>query len=820
MQPDVKKLIAAFLGVAILAGVLSFSLLSTGVLKGQNAPQNTVASPFGENAFADIIQVTPPWRTLTASAAPEYIPTSTNMTENLARVMSHEYITAVTVKNGSPDKAVFEKALQKIESQTFQEPEIATSDIKINTTATLQDKLAYMEKVRDTLRSTVQNFAPKNLSAKPDVQNIINLRNLFENKRREAAKMSVPSDYILVQRTLLTFMSGYQMFFDSLAGYEKDPMKALVAMQNKDKRLAGYTTALTDELDKVRLSAKLGYLNQEDPRQNTNLIVFLFSPKVAHADTDPLTLAATIAQTAADAGIAADNVALLTAIKVAEGIDQALAQANRVQTWIQTQLEWLNKLATEQLKNVLVQLFVQFSISWVNGDGAPQFVTNWRSYASDAAQLGIQKGFSGISDDVCGTFGPDTFFQLNNSFSPTNYMPVNCALSSKGRQLENFRRGSFYDGGWQTYGQAVGPEGNYFQNYSNYATRIDASQDAQIRAAINEAVASDSFTPVKSCPPEEQTESAADGSSEQSPAPTAPLPDGTCPDGSEPQITTPGVALGATLEKAFTVPTDRIVNANDLISLAFTLVNGALAKTREAGPSGMTSLGNGASFAVTSVTQTSDVTSLCSSYATGTAGYDSCVSSAGSADAVQNDLIGQIASTSASVDASQAVSNLKAQAQNVFDLKNTLTTVNTATLKLIQDLAIRFLDPLNGASRALLDEVIRTCSNVRVGEAQAAKADLLTLSGLINSVSITVDLDSMSNDLSILSQLTDPAQIRTELDKFTKTYGTVASATQLVALAQSRRIEVRLINDQTKANLPTACTTPIQPITPALLISP
>lgn len=809
MQPDIKKLITAFLGISLITSAISFSFLgSVGLGDVDRNTGEAAGSP--RNAFADISLITPPWRTtVTPSSSVKDPFASSNLTENFSEVISHELLIAATI-TGEPNKIALNQAIQKIESRIFEESS-STTKIKINEQATLEDEVAYVKKVRDILEESSKGSLTEEIrSSKGNLEKFIAIQQRFAAQQNEILSLNTPAIFVPLQKTLLSFFDGNVKFLESLVGHEKDPVKTLLAIQKKEHVLQGRTVALTSELAKVESLIAKKHTPLKSSSLYEGLMFSLFLPQTAHAQQPTIDLAA-IGQAIANGVRDAAEYAKTAARWIKEQYDS-------LQKWIQTQLEWAEKLATEQLKNVLVQLFVVQSIAWINGDGVPKFVTNWRTYADEAAVLGINKGFSQISSEACGTFGPTILENLNSSFNTYN-MPSNCTRNSTGRMLENFRNNSFNEGGWTAYGAAISPRGNYFQSYTDYSARINQSADKEIKAAINEVIANDGFPSQKNCPESEavpeQNSTPAEGQN-QSQAPPTPLPDGSCADGTEPRATTPGVMFKAALDEATVAPIKRITSAENLINLAFNLANGALTKTRAQGSRGLTGLNNAASLNVDAA-QTYDLADTCAGFTPGTPGHTSCLQSVGAAGSVQTDLDNRVGTD-------QVLQGLTSDAQIIAQNRNTINSVSITSLDLIQQLTVRAVDSIE---RSVFDRVVNACNNLntsnpnraRLSEVTETKGDLQTLILKINELN-SVSPDLLATDLALLSRSTDPVQLRNLFSQFTQTYGTVASTTALVTLAENRRAEIANIKTQSESNLTNSCATPIQRVTPSLLSNP
>jgi hypothetical protein len=834
MQPDLKKLISVFLGVALLASVSSFAFMRLNTSSNVDTAERSIAKKgaFEKNAFADVSLVTPPWRTsqgISSSTNGAFVPSS-NLTENYSQVLSSEFMSATT-KAGQVNEVALAKAVNSVRDRAFEEVIIPSTDIKINESASLEDAAAYIQKVRDILLSKDQDFMPKDADPiKPDPSQLVGVKDFYKKKREAVASLSVPKVMVPAHRSLLSFLAGYENFFDSLANYESDPLKALLAIQNRDQIIDGYTAALATELEKIGPAIKVSYLDQSIAQSMADSVTSLFFINKAQATglptVDVAQIATIISQTVTEVGKWAKQ----EASNIKREIMEAWEKTDSTRKWIQTQLEWIEKLATEQLKNVLVQLMVRISVAWINGDGWPKFVTNWRVYADNAWTLGVRKGFDEVADEACGTFGPSMMERLNGAYN-TYYMPSNCNKSPRGKALDTFRQNSFFDGGWDAYGYAISPKGNYFHSYVDYSTRIEESAEKEREAALNDAKAGSGFTPTKNCPetttPPEPNQSPTEEPN-QSQAPPAPNPDGSCPDGSEPQNTTPGTVIQAVAQKAFTIPGDRIVNAENLVALSLTLVNGALSGAISAKQGGLTSLNNAASISAGRPSDTVNPTGMCDGFASSTPEYQSCMNNAGAVGTIQTDLDAQRITIETDAYASGATDNLKNEAQSISQNVSAIYPKNAESLLTIQGLL-----GLGSSEETSLDKVIQVCSTpifpqifttpqqqARVSEANSLKTSLTSLKQSIGLVHVE-NPDVMLSDLSVLSRATDPTQVTNLFNQFKTTYGTLASTTALFPISQSRLTAVREIKNQTESNLANICGTPFNTATiPTLLQNP
>ncbi|MFH0890811.1 MAG: hypothetical protein V1856_02140, partial [Candidatus Liptonbacteria bacterium] len=240
--------------------------------------------------------------------------------------------------------------------------------------------------------------------------------------------------------------------------------------------------------------------------------------------------------------------------------------------------EWIRKWITETLKDVLVHRLIQQTISWIQGNGKPKFVTNWKSFLGDVANQAAGDFLYRINPKLCTSFGP----MIRISLTPVVTAPdrgITCTLDQVMSNVQEFYN-NFNNGGWIAYGATLEPQNNFYGAYFQASDIMMMEQAEKREAAKSEAEAGSGFPGTKLCTRWEYR---------REPCP----PGGRNPDGSlcssavgtlgtkvcaEEKTTTPGDMVAETLAGLPNAPLQRIVNAQDITALINALVNAAFSK--------------------------------------------------------------------------------------------------------------------------------------------------------------------------------------------------------------------------------------------------
>ena len=270
--------------------------------------------------------------------------------------------------------------------------------------------------------------------------------------------------------------------------------------------------------------------------------------------------------------------------------------------------EYVQKILVEFLKDQLIHRLVQQVITWVQGGGKPQFLTNWKGFFEDAIKQAASRVISDVAPGLCQSFGP----LLKVAFLPTETQdiqtPTACTLDRVVQNIQDFYH-DFQTGGWVAYGAAFQPNNNLFgsiiQLHELTVTKqADAKDVASKKTTANRGftgtqqciestiieVAGEDFETYRKDPNYMETVScdvddvSTGGSGElRSCKMRFCTPDGY-------KDTTPGSVVASQLDQALGSPIHRIVNAQDIAALVNALINAALNKLIGLGKAGIAGL--------------------------------------------------------------------------------------------------------------------------------------------------------------------------------------------------------------------------------------
>ncbi len=171
---------------------------------------------------------------------------------------------------------------------------------------------------------------------------------------------------------------------------------------------------------------------------------------------------------------------------------------------INSSLSDSQKCLRDTVVKILGDYIVDQTITWIQGGGTPQFVTNWGNFLQDAVNTGVGEAVrESNAAFLCAPFKA----QVRLSLFPVQRFKqkVDCTLDGIVGNIDNFMN-DFSQGGWIGYGGLWQPNNNYFGQvlltYDEAAQRSAAQQ----QAAQSEAVAGQGFLSTKRCIQKNQDE--------------------------------------------------------------------------------------------------------------------------------------------------------------------------------------------------------------------------------------------------------------------------------------------------------------------------
>jgi hypothetical protein len=243
-------------------------------------------------------------------------------------------------------------------------------------------------------------------------------------------------------------------------------------------------------------------------------------------------------------------------------------------------LEFSYKAIIETIKDRLVHRMVQQTITWIQGGGKPQFITNWKGFLKDAGNQAVGQVLDKVAPQLCQSFGP----LIRISLAPVrtaNYLDRDayCTLDRVVQNVENFYT-DFKEGGWIAYGASLDPKNNFLGAYFEASDLTAKLREEAELAAENEAASGSGFKDQKNCVKFEVVSPYDDCRARGGTVSACTYLQGQpgqrrCV---EEQSTTPGSTAASVTGQSLLAPLHQIVNAQDLTALASALINSALNK--------------------------------------------------------------------------------------------------------------------------------------------------------------------------------------------------------------------------------------------------
>lgn len=244
-----------------------------------------------------------------------------------------------------------------------------------------------------------------------------------------------------------------------------------------------------------------------------------------------------------------------TAKQAARAAAEAAAQKD------QTFWQWAEEFVQTVLQKAILDVVVDQIITYIQGGGKPQFVTDWKGFAENAAQRAGGEFVESLGlGFLCEPFSLQLQIALGEGtakkFSDTNACTIDKIVSN----IENFKD-DFRDGGWIAYGESWKIQNNFVGSYIEASKQKGFREQAAAVAALNEAVSGKGFTSAKKCKQD------AKGKDIQS----------TC------KVVTPGSTLGDLTSKSLGSDIDFLLNAEQLGDYVGAIVDALLNRIIEEG---------------------------------------------------------------------------------------------------------------------------------------------------------------------------------------------------------------------------------------------
>lgn len=289
---------------------------------------------------------------------------------------------------------------------------------------------------------------------------------------------------------------------------------------------------------------------------------------------------------------------LLSFINTTFGIPEAHAQwtvfdpstwaliSSNEWTTIQSQLTAILKNTLLQiLKNTLIAIIQQKVLAWVQGNGAPRFITNWGTTLVSAAEVSAINTINNDINSGCvySAFAPQVMATLKAFYVPdTNSACADLFQAALGANSFQQFYSNFQDGGFIAFGASTLPSGNPYGTTFFEAQKSDVVYNNQQAVTTLQTQTSQGFKGDEICddgsnPSGNSTFCEDSSGAYQMPGAnnqcatgekTVTIPNGgLCADGSQPIVQTPSAVTGFTLQNTTGAPIQQISAANDIAGL-------------------------------------------------------------------------------------------------------------------------------------------------------------------------------------------------------------------------------------------------------------
>lgn len=238
--------------------------------------------------------------------------------------------------------------------------------------------------------------------------------------------------------------------------------------------------------------------------------------------------------------------------------------------------ETLKKIAIGVLKKRILDVMVDQTVSWIQGNGKPQFVTDYKAFLQNTQNVVIGDIVQEIGlGRICEPFK----FQLQVLVAQPRPFSTRaaCTLSDIVGNINDFYN-NFADGGWIAYNEALKPQNNIYGAFLLAEEEKGSRLAAELDAAANEVAAGGGFLSQKRClfwsrleehGGKTTTVSVPDNGKNQP-------PDNNGWECTQAEIITPGKTIGDTVSKAIGSDFDYIINAEDIGAYVSAIADAAL----------------------------------------------------------------------------------------------------------------------------------------------------------------------------------------------------------------------------------------------------
>ncbi len=217
----------------------------------------------------------------------------------------------------------------------------------------------------------------------------------------------------------------------------------------------------------------------------------------------------------------------------------------------------LAKIVMEGVKRRILNMVVDQIIGWIQGEGKPLFITDWKAFLKDAGSAAVgDLAYELGLGFLCSPFSIQV--QLSILQPPRFGSYITCTLDQIVSNMDNFY-GDFRTGGWFALNEMWNPQNNFYGSVLLAMNEKNQRRAGAEEASILESVASQGFLGTRKC---DET-------------------------GQYCFITTPGAQIGALAAKALGSDIDYLVNAQDIAVYVGAIADAAINRLIKEGINGL-----------------------------------------------------------------------------------------------------------------------------------------------------------------------------------------------------------------------------------------
>ncbi|MDO8536644.1 MAG: hypothetical protein Q7R94_00135, partial [bacterium] len=445
---DLKKLVTGFLILASLAGSLSFifsSYVPTVATSNDIAQINFPSKeppPLPTNAFVEAIpDYKPQPENTTANSQPPATTPTSNLTEIFTKNLAQDIVetnpqgplgTDGEFNIAQPDIAVLMKKMES--DQVLKKLQIPDweAEAKAIKFATIEspgegDVERYGAAIQDIFDKHFIQSGLIGIVGHQSPDDIWRTGILLSEALQDMKGMSVPKELAALHRSGIRVLFYLQSAINLAKNAEDDPMKSMLVFSANEKNYTMIVQDLTNEYLKVKKSGIVSL--REKPSGLLAAANSIFGIKTAHAQW------------------------------IVSDIASWFGVGNDIRVEI---LKELKKALLTILKQVVVKRLLNQMVSFVQGNGKPLFITNWKSFLEDTYKTIAGAAIGKIVPGLCRPFQPLIRINLQNTFvNGGGGVASSCTLDQIVANIQGFYL-NFQTGGWIAYGAVTMPSGNYY----------------------------------------------------------------------------------------------------------------------------------------------------------------------------------------------------------------------------------------------------------------------------------------------------------------------------------------------------------------------